>query len=83
MRLFGSNPVESLMERVIALPLVTILSVDWLMVSSSLLDHTYSSFYLFPILMPTLTAFKPAPQAGQWNEAYFEMLIKNAVPALA
>jgi len=26
-------------------------------------------------------AYKPAPQAGQWNEAYFEMLIKNASPA--
>jgi cellulose 1,4-beta-cellobiosidase len=26
-------------------------------------------------------AFKPAPQAGQWNEAYFEMLLKNASPA--
>jgi len=26
-------------------------------------------------------AFKPAPQAGQWNEAYFELLIKNASPA--
>jgi len=25
-------------------------------------------------------AFSPAPQAGQWNEAYFEMLLKNAVP---
>ncbi|KAF4635931.1 hypothetical protein G7Y89_g2166 [Cudoniella acicularis] len=25
-------------------------------------------------------AFKPAPEAGQWNEAYFEMLLKNAVP---
>jgi len=26
-------------------------------------------------------AYKPAPQAGQWNEAYFEMLLKNANPA--
>lgn len=26
-------------------------------------------------------AFKPAPQAGNWNEAYFEMLLKNASPA--
>ncbi|OCL05935.1 glycoside hydrolase family 6 protein [Glonium stellatum] len=26
-------------------------------------------------------AFKPAPEAGTWNEAYFEMLIKNAVPS--
>jgi cellulose 1,4-beta-cellobiosidase len=26
-------------------------------------------------------AFKPSPQAGQWNEAYFEMLLKNAIPA--
>lgn len=26
-------------------------------------------------------AFKPAPQAGTWNEAYFEMLLKNAVPS--
>jgi len=26
-------------------------------------------------------AFKPAPQAGTWNEAYFEMLLKNAIPA--
>lgn len=25
-------------------------------------------------------AFKPSPEAGQWNEAYFEMLIKNAKP---
>lgn len=25
-------------------------------------------------------AFKPAPQAGTWNEAYFEMLLKNAKP---
>lgn len=27
-------------------------------------------------------AFKPSPQAGQWNQAYFEMLLKNAKPAL-
>jgi len=26
-------------------------------------------------------AFKPSPQAGTWNEAYFEMLIKNASPS--
>ncbi|KAF8852386.1 cellulase [Acephala macrosclerotiorum] len=26
-------------------------------------------------------AFKPSPQAGQWDEAYFEMLLKNAKPA--
>ncbi|CAG8972990.1 hypothetical protein HYALB_00007836 [Hymenoscyphus albidus] len=28
-------------------------------------------------------AFKPSPQAGQWNEAYFEMLLKNAKPSFA
>jgi cellulose 1,4-beta-cellobiosidase len=27
-------------------------------------------------------AFTPAPEAGQWNQAYFEDLVKNAVPAL-
>jgi len=26
-------------------------------------------------------AFKPAPEAGTWNQAYFEMLVKNAKPA--
>jgi cellulose 1,4-beta-cellobiosidase len=26
-------------------------------------------------------AFSPSSQAGQWNEAYFEMLLKNAKPA--
>lgn len=26
-------------------------------------------------------AFKPAPEAGTWNQAYFEMLLKNAKPA--
>jgi cellulose 1,4-beta-cellobiosidase len=26
-------------------------------------------------------AYKPAPEAGQWNQAYFEMLVKNAKPA--
>jgi cellulose 1,4-beta-cellobiosidase len=26
-------------------------------------------------------AFKPAPEAGTWNQAYFEMLLKNASPA--
>jgi len=25
-------------------------------------------------------AYKPSPEAGQWNQAYFEMLLKNAVP---
>ncbi|KAH8826868.1 glycoside hydrolase family 6 protein [Flagelloscypha sp. PMI_526] len=25
-------------------------------------------------------AFKPAPEAGTWNQAYFEMLLKNAIP---
>ena len=25
-------------------------------------------------------AFKPAPEAGTWNQAYFEMLLKNAKP---
>ncbi|CZR61320.1 probable cellulose 1,4-beta-cellobiosidase II precursor [Phialocephala subalpina] len=28
-------------------------------------------------------AFKPAPEAGAWNEAYFEMLLKNAKPAFS
>ncbi|KAK7183336.1 1,4-beta-D-glucan cellobiohydrolase cel6c [Paraphaeosphaeria sporulosa] len=26
-------------------------------------------------------AFKPSPEAGQWNQAYFEQLLKNAKPA--
>ncbi|KAI5927413.1 1, 4-beta cellobiohydrolase [Camillea tinctor] len=26
-------------------------------------------------------AYKPSPEAGQWNQAYFEMLLKNANPA--
>lgn len=26
------------------------------------------------------TAFKPSPEAGQWNQAYFEMLLRNANP---
>ncbi|KAH7359758.1 cellobiohydrolase-like protein II precursor [Pyrenochaeta sp. MPI-SDFR-AT-0127] len=26
-------------------------------------------------------SFKPSPEAGQWNQAYFEMLLKNAKPA--
>jgi cellulose 1,4-beta-cellobiosidase len=26
-------------------------------------------------------AFKPSPEAGQWNQEYFEMLVKNAKPA--
>jgi cellulose 1,4-beta-cellobiosidase len=25
-------------------------------------------------------AYKPSPEAGQWNQAYFEMLLKNADP---
>ncbi|KAL1742002.1 glycoside hydrolase family 6 protein [Schizophyllum fasciatum] len=28
-------------------------------------------------------AYKPAPEAGAWNQPYFEMLLKNANPALA
>jgi cellulose 1,4-beta-cellobiosidase len=27
-------------------------------------------------------AYKPSPEAGQWNQAFFEMLIKNAKPAI-
>jgi cellulose 1,4-beta-cellobiosidase len=27
-------------------------------------------------------AFQPSPEAGQWNQAYFEMLVENANPAL-
>jgi cellulose 1,4-beta-cellobiosidase len=26
-------------------------------------------------------AFQPSPEAGTWNQAYFEMLVKNAKPA--
>lgn len=26
-------------------------------------------------------AYKPSPEAGQWNQAYFEALLKNAKPA--
>ncbi|KAK1218664.1 1,4-beta-D-glucan cellobiohydrolase cel6c [Marasmius sp. AFHP31] len=26
-------------------------------------------------------AFQPAPEAGTWNQAYFEMLLQNAVPS--
>jgi hypothetical protein len=29
------------------------------------------------------SAFKPAPEAGTWFQAYFEMLLKNANPPLA
>ncbi|KAH7073617.1 cellobiohydrolase II [Paraphoma chrysanthemicola] len=29
------------------------------------------------------SAFKPAPEAGTWFQAYFEMLLKNASPPLA
>ncbi|KAL0059993.1 hypothetical protein AAF712_013229 [Marasmius tenuissimus] len=33
-------------------------------------------------LMPSVTtAYKPSPEAGTWNQAYFEMLLKNAVPS--
>ncbi|POS76293.1 exoglucanase-6A [Diaporthe helianthi] len=28
-------------------------------------------------------AFKPSPEAGTWNQAYFEMLLKNANPSFA
>lgn len=28
-------------------------------------------------------AFKPSPEAGSWNQAYFEMLLKNANPSFA
>lgn len=28
-------------------------------------------------------AFQPSPQSGTWNQAYFEMLVKNAKPPLA
>lgn len=27
-------------------------------------------------------AYQPSPEAGQWNQAYFEMLIENANPAI-
>ena len=27
-------------------------------------------------------AYKPSPEAGQWNQAYFEMLVRNAKPPL-
>jgi cellulose 1,4-beta-cellobiosidase len=27
-------------------------------------------------------AYQPSPEAGQWNQAYFEMLVENASPAL-
>lgn len=27
-------------------------------------------------------AFQPSPEAGEWNQAYFEMLIANANPPL-
>jgi cellulose 1,4-beta-cellobiosidase len=27
-------------------------------------------------------AYQPSPEAGQWNQAYFEMLVENANPAL-
>jgi cellulose 1,4-beta-cellobiosidase len=26
-------------------------------------------------------AYKPSPEAGEWNQAYFEMLLQNAVPS--
>jgi len=33
------------------------------------------------LIVSIFTAFKPSPEAGQWNQAYFEMLLKNAVPS--
>ena len=27
-------------------------------------------------------AYQPSPEAGEWNQAYFEMLIANANPPL-
>ncbi|KAI3604328.1 exoglucanase 3 precursor [Moniliophthora roreri] len=35
----------------------------------------YDSFCGYP------DAFKPSPEAGQWNQAYFEMLLRNAIPS--
>lgn len=28
-------------------------------------------------------AYKPSPEAGSWNQAYFETLVKNAKPSFA
>ncbi|KAK5658358.1 hypothetical protein OQA88_2334 [Cercophora sp. LCS_1] len=28
------------------------------------------------------TAFKPSPEEGEWNQAYFEMLLENAKPSI-
>lgn len=28
------------------------------------------------------SAFKPSPEEGEWNQAYFEMLLKNANPVV-
>lgn len=28
-------------------------------------------------------AYKPSPEAGTWNQAYFEMLLENAKPSFA
>lgn len=28
-------------------------------------------------------AYSPSPEAGSWNQAYFEALLKNANPKLA
>jgi cellulose 1,4-beta-cellobiosidase len=33
------------------------------------------------LTFPRHTAFQPAPEAGTWNQAYFEMLVRNAVPS--
>ena len=38
-------------------------------------------YCLMDIMLTIPSAFKPSPEAGTWNQAYFEMLVKNAVPS--
>ena len=64
------------MEPVIHPLLATTLSAANLMVRILLASTVHD-----PFLIQSCAAFKPSPEAGTWNQAYFEALVKNAVPS--
>jgi hypothetical protein len=71
----GVNQEENLMVSVTHLPIVTTHSAETTTVSY--LD----SYYHIDFSLTLSSAFKPSPQAGQWNQAYFEQLLANAKPS--
>lgn len=74
-------PVTRVLRGTIASAVKPMVSSQCALLSHPLCKHTVNRGAGTDVLH--LIAFKPSPEAGTWNQAYFEALVKNAKPSFA